>query len=73
MRIILIKIEKRRKQKQGVHDGEHKKKQQTTNSNKQGKNLGCNIKRRKKLNDRRTIREAPTPRPIKQSLLAQSL
>ena len=34
MRIILIKIEKRRKQIQGVHDGEHKKKKQTTGRKK---------------------------------------
>ena len=42
-------------------------------NNKKEKNLRCNSKRRKKLNDRRTIRGAPMPRPIKKSLLAQEL
>ena len=47
----------------------------TRKSNKQQgkKTLRCNTKRRKKLNDRRTIRGAPMPRPIKKSLLAQEL
>ena len=32
--MILIKMKKRRKQIQGVHDGEHKKKQQKTTREK---------------------------------------
>ena len=61
-------MKKQRKQIQGVHDGEpkNKKKQQTIRR----KNLWGNSMRRKKLNDRRTIRGAPAPRPIKKSLLA---
>ena len=52
-------MKKWRKQIQGVNDGEHKKKQKTRE-----KNLMCNTKTRKKLNDRRTIWGALTPRPI---------
>ena len=66
MRVLLNKLKNRRKQIQGVHDGEHKEMQQT---NKQQpttrKNLKSNTKRRNKLQDSGTIREAPTPRPIK--------
>ena len=66
MRVLLNKLKNRRKQIQGVHDGEHKEMQQT---NKQQpttrKNLKSNTKRRNKLQDSGTIQEAPTPRPIK--------
>ena len=66
MRVLLNKLKNRRKQIQGVHDGEHKEMQQT---NKQQlttrKNLKSNTKRRNKLQDSGTIREALTPRPIK--------
>ena len=66
MRVLLNKLKNRRKQIQGVHDGEHKEMQQT---NKQQpttrKNLKSNTKRRNKLQDSGTIRQAPTPRPIK--------
>ena len=66
MRVLLNKLKNRRKQIQGVHDGEHKEMQQT---NKQQlttrKNIKSNTKRRNKLQDSGTIREAPTPRPIK--------
>ena len=66
MRVLLNKLKNRRKQIQGVHDGEHKEMQQT---NKQQlttrKNLKSNTKRRNKLQDSGTIREAPTPRPIR--------
>ena len=57
----------RKQEVQGVHDGEHKEMQQT---NKQPqttkkKNLKSSTKRRNKLQDSGTIREVPTPRPIK--------
>ena len=67
--MVLIKKKKRIKQVQGVHDGEHKKKQQTTTKIKIS-SLGDNTKRRKKLNDGRTSQRAPAPSPIKQSTLA---
>ena len=56
----------RRKQIQGVHDGEHKEMQQTNKQQQTTrKNLKCNTKRRNTLQDSGTIWEAPTPRPIK--------
>ena len=51
---------------QGVHDGEHKEMQQTNKQHQTTrKNLKCTTKRRNKFQNSRTIREAPTPRPIK--------
>ena len=48
---------------QGVHDGEHKEKQQTNKQQQRTRtNLESNTKRRNKLQDRGTIREAPTHR-----------
>ena len=66
MRVLLNKLKNRRKQIQGVHDGEHKEMQQTNKHHQTTrKNLKCNTKRRNKLQDSGTIRETPTPRPIK--------
>ena len=59
-------MQNRRKQIQGVHDGEHKEMQQTNKQQQTTrKNLKCSTKRRIKLQDNGTTREAPTPRPIK--------
>ena len=58
------------KQIQGVHDGELKKKKQTTTKIEKKKNLRDNSKGSKKLNDGRTIWRTLTPRPIKKSTLA---
>ena len=55
---------------QGVHDDEHRKKQQIE---KEIKNSRDYSKRKKEIFDRRTIQRVPTPRPIKKSLLAQWL
>ena len=60
------------KQIQGVHDGELKKKKQTTTKIEK-KNLRDNSKGSKKLNDGRTTWRTPTPRLIKNSTLARSL
>ena len=49
-----MKEKKRIKQMQGVHDGEHKKKQQTTTKIEKA-TYGTILMRRKKLNDGRTI------------------
>ena len=66
MRVLLNKLKNRRKQIQGVHDGEHKEMQQTNKQQQTTrKNLKCSTKRRIKLQDSGTIQEAPTPRPIK--------
>ena len=60
------------KQIQGVHYGEHKKKQQKNNKDRKS-NLGDNTKGRKKLIDGRTSRTTLAPRPIKQSTMAYGL
>ena len=59
-------MKNRRKQIQGVHDGEHKEMQQTNKQQQTTrKNLKSSTKRRNKLQDSGTIQEAPTPRPNK--------
>ena len=51
---------------QGVHDGEHKEKQQTHKEQQRTRtNLKSKTKRRNKLENSGAIRKAPTPRPIK--------
>ena len=66
MRVLLNKLKNRRKQIQGVHDGKHKEMQQTNKQQQTSRiNFKSNTKRQNKLQDSGTIREAPTPRPIK--------